>query len=138
MSVIGRESLKNPWFPGPFLIHRNQSAQDFSYFWQAVKRGSPALSNILVLGTDEDEALSGGILKETSGTTIHLLGKQHVQASVDKKLQSLNFPSLQRKIILCTMMARMSYHHHTICFVKVTKIGKACHPMNERNTSQHS
>ena len=100
MSVIGRESLKNPWFPGPFLIHRNQSAQDFSYFWQAVKRGNPALSNILVLGTDEDEALSGGILKETSGTTIHLLGKEHVQASVDKKLQSLNFPSLQRKIIL--------------------------------------
>ena len=100
MSLIGRESLKNPWFPGPFLIHRNQSAQDFSYFWQAVKRGNPALSNILVLGTDEDEALSGGVLKETSGTTIHLLGKEHVQASVDKKLQSLNFPSLQRKIIL--------------------------------------
>ena len=100
MSVIGRESLKNPWFPGPFLIHRNQSAQDFSYFWQAVKRGNPALSSILVLGTDEDEALSGGVLKETSGTTIHLLGKEHVQASVDKKLQSLNFPSLQRKIIL--------------------------------------
>ena len=45
-------------------------------------------------------ALSGGVLKETSGTTIHLLGKEHVQASVDKKLQSLNFPSLQRKIIL--------------------------------------
>ena len=65
-----------------------------------MKRGNPALSNILVLGTDEDEALSGGILKETSGTTIHLLGKEHVQASVDKKLQSLNFPSLQRKIIL--------------------------------------
>ena len=32
ISVIGRESLKNPWFPGPFLIHRNHSAQDFSYF----------------------------------------------------------------------------------------------------------
>jgi hypothetical protein len=100
MSVIGRESLKNPWFPGPFLVHRNQSAQEFSYFWQAVKRGNPALSNILVLGTDEDEALSGGILQETSGTTIHLLGKEHVQANVDKKLQSLNFPSIQKNIIL--------------------------------------
>ena len=52
------------------------------------------------MGTDEDEALSGGILKETSGATIHLLSKEHAQASVDKKLQSLNFPSLQRKIIL--------------------------------------
>ena len=100
MSVIGRESLKHPWFPGPFLIHRNQSAEDFSYFWQAVKRGNPALSNIVVLGTDEDEALSGGILKETSGTTIHLLGKEYVQANVVKKLQSLNFPSIQSKIIL--------------------------------------
>ncbi|CAB3980942.1 Hypothetical predicted protein [Paramuricea clavata] len=69
MSVIGRESLKNPWFPGPFLVHRNQSMQEFSYFWQAVKRGNP-----------------GGILQETSGTTIHLLGKEHVQANVDKKL----------------------------------------------------
>ncbi len=58
------------------------------------------LSNILVLGTDEDEALSGGILKEPSGTTIHLLGKEHVEANVDKKLQSLNFPSIQRKIML--------------------------------------
>lgn len=100
LSVIGRESLKNPWFPGPFLIHRNQSTQEFSYFWQAVKRGNPALSNLLVLGTDEDEALSGGILQETKGTTIHLLGKEHVEANVEKKLLSLNFPSLQRKIIM--------------------------------------
>lgn len=100
LSVIDRESLKNPWFPGPFLIHRNQSTQEFSYFWQAVKRGNPALSNLLVLGTDEDEALSAGILQETKGTTIHLLGKEHVQANVDKKLQSLNFPSIQKKIIM--------------------------------------
>lgn len=49
MSVTGRESLKNPWFPGPFLVYRNQSAQDFAYFWQAVKRGNPAFQIFLFL-----------------------------------------------------------------------------------------
>ena len=81
------------------------------------------LSNILVLGTDKDEALSR-ILKETSGTTIHLLGKEHVQANVDKKLQSLNFPSIQRKIILCDIFRGSTCKEDSFYESKSTQVYK--------------
>ena len=100
LSVVRRDNLKHPWFPGPIVFHRNQKLEDFAYFWQAVKRGSPSLSNLLVLGTDEDRALSGGILQETEGCTIHLLGKEHVIENVEKKLVALNFPIQQRRVIM--------------------------------------
>lgn len=100
LSVIRRDNLKHPWFPGPIAFHRDQKQEDFSYFWQAVKRGNPALSGILVLGTDKDKALSEGILQETEGSTLHLLGKEHVVANVQKKLVSLNFPLQQRRVIM--------------------------------------
>ncbi|XP_028514907.1 uncharacterized protein LOC110239267 isoform X1 [Exaiptasia diaphana] len=99
LSVLDRGSLKHPWFPGPLLCHRNQAKEDFAFLWQAVKRGNPHLTNLLVLGTDEDEALSGGILQETNNT-IDLLGKEHVFANVEKKLTDLNFPLIQRRSIL--------------------------------------
>ena len=100
LSVIRRDNLKHPWFPGPIVFHRDQKQEDFAYFWQAVKRGNPSLSNLLVLGTDEDRALSGGILQETEGRTIHLLGKEHVFENVEKKLVALNFPIQQRRVIM--------------------------------------
>ena len=53
-----------PWFPGPLFIHHNKSTEDFRYFWLAVKRGDERLQNLQVLASDEDEALSGGILKK--------------------------------------------------------------------------
>ena len=93
LSVIRRDNLKHPWFPGPIAFHRNQKQEDFSYFWQAVKRGNLALSDILILGTDEDKAQSEGILQETGGATIHLLGKEHVVANVQRNSFPLIFLS---------------------------------------------
>ena len=58
-------------------------------------RANPVLSDLLVLETHEDKALSGGILQKTEWSTILLLGKEHV-ANVEKKLICLNFPIQQR------------------------------------------
>ena len=98
-SLRMRDSDKHPWFPGPILVHRNKSKEDFSYFWQAVKRGNQNLQNLHALSTDEDEGLSGGILDETIDT-IHLLGLEHVKVNIDKKLTEMNFPVQQRRVIL--------------------------------------
>ena len=110
LSVIRRDNLKHPWFPGPIAFHRNQKQADFAHFWQAVKRGNPILSDLLVLGTDEDRALSGGILQETEGSTIHLLGKEHVVDNVEKKLVSLNFPIQQRRVIMQDIFGERQSH----------------------------
>lgn len=99
LSLRRKDSGNHPWFPGPLFIHRNKSKQDFRYFWQAVKRGDERLEDLQVLGSDEDEALSGGLLQETTGT-IHLLGLEHVKANVERKLVEMSFPVHQRKIIL--------------------------------------
>ena len=98
LSLRKRDCVKHPWFPGPLLIHRNRTTEDFKYFWQAVKREHPELEGLHVICTDEDEALSGGILQETCGT-IHLLGLEHVQDSVERNLTDLNFLVRQRKLI---------------------------------------
>ena len=65
-----------------------------------MKRGNPSQSGLLISGTDEDKALSEGILTETEGSTIHLLGKEYVVSNVEKKLVSLNFPFQQRRVIV--------------------------------------
>lgn len=99
LSLRKKDTGKHPWFPGPILVHRNKTTEDFKYFWQAVKRENCQLEGLHVLGSDEDEALFTSILQETTGT-IHLLGLEHVQANVEKKLTECNFPVQERKIIM--------------------------------------
>ena len=100
LAVLKRRDDEHPWFPGPAMAHRDKSTSDFSYFWQACKRGNGALANLRSLGTDEDEALIQGIYGETNGNMINLLGKEHVCKNIMKKLLKLNFPARQAKIIV--------------------------------------
>ena len=100
LAVLKRTDHQHPWFPGPIMAHREKSANDFSYFWQACKRGNEKLSNLRVLGTDEDEALIMGIDRETNDNMINLLGKEHVSKNIMKKPLSLNFPVRQAKIVI--------------------------------------
>ena len=64
LAVLKRRDDGHPWFPMPTMAHRDKSTSDFSYFWQACKRGNGALANLRCLGTDEDEALIQGIYGE--------------------------------------------------------------------------
>ena len=96
LSLPKKDTGKHPWFPGPVLVHRNKTTEVFKYLWQSVKRENYQLEGLHVLGSDEDEALFTGILQETAGT-IHLLGLEHVQANVEKKLTECNFPVQEKK-----------------------------------------
>ena len=87
------------WFPGPLLAHRDKGKMDYSFLWQASKRENGSLKGLKAIGTDEDSALMEGILEETDGQTIHLLGKEHVQQNVAKKLAEYNFPERQKRRI---------------------------------------
>ena len=99
LSLVSKTSGKHPWFPGPLLVHRGKNQDEFKFFWQAVKRGCPALESLQVLGTDEETAVYDGILSETKHT-IHLLGVEHVMANVEKKLEELHFPPTQKRQII--------------------------------------
>eukprot|EP00794_Sanderia_malayensis_P006694 gene6694-biopygen5473 len=92
LAFLKREDGRHPWFPGPVMAHRNKEMHDYSYFWQACKRGEKELQYLRALGTDEDEAMIKGMLRETSAHTINLLGAEHVRKNVKRKLQQLNFP----------------------------------------------
>lgn len=100
LSLLRKDTLKPPWFPGSVLIHRHQEQVDFSYMWQAVKRGNAKLEDLALIGTDECKELFQGIMTETDGNTGHLLGKEHVLKNVQKKLENLSFPRKQTKRIL--------------------------------------
>ena len=52
-----------------------------------------------MLGTDDDKAIYDAILSECDGCTHHLLGIEHFKKNITDKLQKLNFPKEQAKII---------------------------------------
>ena len=97
LSIVHKDSSKHPWFPGPLLAHQDKGKLDYSFLWQASKRGNGSLKRLKGIGTDEDSALIEGILKETDGQTIHLLRKEHVQQNVAKKLAEYNFLERQKR-----------------------------------------
>ena len=74
LSLLERNELKHPWFPGIQMFHRSQEKEDVRYMWQAAKRGNRNLKEMRSIGTDECDALSDGILEECTGLTLHLLG----------------------------------------------------------------
>ena len=99
-SLLRKDTLTSTWFPRPVLIHRHQEKRDFSYLWQAVKRGDGLLKDLAIIRTDEYRELFDGILDETQANTGHLLGKEHVLKNTQKKLEQLSFPSRQIKWIV--------------------------------------
>ena len=92
LSLVSKKSGKHSWFPGPLLVQRSKTEEEFRFFWRSVKRESPALEMLSILGTDEEAAVYYGILSETLGT-VHLLGREHVKANIERKLDELKFPS---------------------------------------------
>jgi hypothetical protein len=85
---------------GPLLVHRSKTQEEFQYFWQAVKRQSPALKNLGVFGTDEEAAVYNGILSECDGETVHLLGLGNVKANVERKLEELKLSNASKRRII--------------------------------------
>ena len=123
LSLFRKDTLKAPWFPGPVLIHRHQEEVDFSYMWQAVKRGNSKLKDLALIGTDECQELIQGIIAETHSETGNLLGKEHVLKNILKKLENLSFPKKQtgwiklisleihlkkKRMVLCRAKPRMN------------------------------
>ncbi|CAB4017990.1 Hypothetical predicted protein [Paramuricea clavata] len=100
VSLVSKATGKHPWFPGPLLVQRSKIQEEFQYFWQAVKRQTPALKNLGVFGTDEEAAVYNGILSECDGETVHLLGLEHVKANVERKLEELKFPNASKRRII--------------------------------------
>ena len=100
LAIVHEGTQKHPWFPGPLLVQRDKSKNEFSFFWQSCVRGNASLKSLKAIGTDEDTALIEGILQETDGHTIHLLGKEHVKKNIAKHLSNCNFPDRQAKVIL--------------------------------------
>ena len=99
LSVLRRDTLKNPWFPGVCLLHREEALENFGYLWQVAKRSNPCLSSLRVLGTYDDKVIHDVILSECDGCTHHLLRLEHFEKNITDKLQKLNFPKRQAKII---------------------------------------
>ena len=83
LSLLRKDALTSPWL---VFIHRHQEKSDFSYLWQAVKRGDGLLKDLAIIRTDEYRELFDGILDETQANTGHLLGKEHVLKIFKKNL----------------------------------------------------
>ena len=67
LSVLLRDTLKSPWFPGVCMLHREKAFENFAYLWQVAKRSNSNLSSLRVLGTDNDKAIYDAILSKCDG-----------------------------------------------------------------------
>ena len=99
LSVLRRDTLKTSWFPGVCILHREEAFENFAFFWQVAKRSNSCLSSLKVFGTDDDKAIHDAILSVCDGCTHHLLRLEHFKKNITDKLQKLNFPKRQAKII---------------------------------------
>ncbi len=98
--LVSKETGKHPWFPGPLLVHRSKTQEEFQYFWQAVKRQTSMLKNLCIFGTDEEATVYNGILSQCDSETVHLLGLEHVKANAEQKLDKLKFPNASKRHII--------------------------------------
>ena len=48
-SVLRRDTLKSPWFPGISILKRVEAFEDFVYLWKVAKRSNSTLSLLRVL-----------------------------------------------------------------------------------------
>ena len=94
LSVLRRDTLKSPWFPGVCMLHREEAFENFAYLWQVAKRSNSSLSSLRV----PDKAIYDAILSKCNGCTLHLLGVDF-KKNITDKLQKLNFLKRQAKII---------------------------------------
>jgi len=108
LSLLQKSKEKHPWFPGSVLIHRRERTQDFSFFWNSVKRTNNQLKNVKIIGTDECEALSSCILSELDDA-VHLLGIEHVQKNIEENLVKCNIP----RYLGMTFLVQMDLFHPT-------------------------
>ena len=99
LSVLRRDTLKSLWFLAVCMLYREEAFENFSYLWQVAKRSNSSLSSLRVLTTDDDKVIHDAILSECDGCTHHLLGLEHSKNNITDKLQKLNFPKRQDKII---------------------------------------
>lgn len=57
LMLVDRETGANPTFPGPFMIHTSETADDFHYFASTLKEQRREVDNILFVGSDRQRAI---------------------------------------------------------------------------------
>ena len=90
-SVLRRDTLKSPWFPGISILKRVEAFEDIVYLWKVAKRSNSTLSLLRVLGTDDNKAIYDAILSDCDGCTHHLLGLKYFTKNITDKLRKLTF-----------------------------------------------
>ena len=96
--VRRKDNSRHQWFPGPSMVHRRERLEDFEYFWQSVAPRDKRMENVAVLGSDECKELYKGIGAVAKQATI-LLGIEHVEKNVMRKLDDLHFPKDAQLVI---------------------------------------
>ena len=89
LMVIDKESGCHPTFPRPFMIHTNESADDFHYFASTLKERNWDIENILFVGSDRQKAIENGISAQLPNA--HFLAcSKHVEDNITRTMALLN------------------------------------------------
>ena len=61
LMLVDTETGSSPTFPGPVIIHTNETADDFHYFASTLKEQRREVDNILFIGSDRQKAIENGL-----------------------------------------------------------------------------
>ena len=99
LMVIDKETGCHLTFPGPFMIHTNESADDFHYFASTLKERNRDIENILFVGSDRQKAIENGISAQLP--IAHFLAcSKHVEDNITRKMALLNISGEAKSEIL--------------------------------------
>lgn len=99
LMVIDKDTGCHPTFPGPFMVHTNESANDFHYFASTLKERNRDIENILFVGSDRQKAIENGISAQLP--IAHFLAcSKHVDDNITRKMALLNISGEAKSEIL--------------------------------------
>ena len=97
--LVTNATGSSPTFPGPFMIHTKETAEDFHYFASTLKQQNHEVENILFIGTDRQKSIENGLSAQFEIAQF-LSCTKHVQDNITRKLTALNITGEAKSAIL--------------------------------------
>lgn len=109
LMLVDRETGANPTFPGPFMIHTSETADDFHYFASTLKELRREVDNILFVGSDRQRAIENGLSAQLP--IAHSLScTKHVQDNIARKMSLINITGEAKSQILADIFGDRRSH----------------------------
>ena len=104
-----RETGSHPTFPGPLMIHTNETSEDFHYFASTLKELNREIENILFVGSDRQKSIENGLASQLP--IAHFLScTKHILDNITRKMALIKVTGEAKSQILADIFGDRRAH----------------------------